>query len=307
MQNPHRAGNLLFVAAWALLVALLASGPVHAWGILVQLNRPPAIAGIPGESVTSGQAYSFAPSASDPDGDPLTFSIENRPAWASFSTSSGELSGTPGASDVGTYPDITITVSDGKASATLGPFSITVVAANRPPVIGGTPAGSVIAGFAYSFTPSASDPDGDTLTYSIVNRPAWASFSTSTGRLSGTPTAAQVGTYSNIRITVSDGEATDTLGPFSITVREVSRSATVSWTPPTTYVDGSPITNLAGFKIFYGQSLLAFTRSVTIPSPDITSAVIEELGPGTWYFAVKAYTTANVESDFSLIRQKTFP
>jgi len=76
-------------------------------------------------------AYSFAPSASDPDGDPLTFSIANKPAWASFSSSSGALSGTPGALQVGTYPDVTITVSDGKASATLGPFSITVIAANR--------------------------------------------------------------------------------------------------------------------------------------------------------------------------------
>ena len=402
MQNPQRAGVPFFIAAWAplaaLLAMLLASGPAHAWGIVVTLNQPPVIGGTPPASVTAGSAYSFAPSASDPDGDPLTFSIANKPAWASFSSSSGELSGTPGALQVGTYPDVTITVSDGKASATLGPFSITVIAANRPPVIGGTPPGSVIAGFAYSFTPSASDADGDVLTYSIVNRPAWASFSTSTGRLSGTPGVLQVGTYSNITITVSDGKASATLGPFSITVaanrppviggtppgsvivgngysftpsasdpdgqrlsfsianrpvwasfststgrlsgtpgathvgtysnvfitasdgrasatlgpfsivvQPLLRTATVSWTPPTTFVDGTPLTNLAGFRIFYGQSLTALTSSATIPSPDITSAVIEGLSSGTWYFAVKAYTTANVESDLSAVREKTFP
>jgi hypothetical protein len=289
-----------------LLAALLAGGVVHASGIGGVINRPPVIGGTPPTSVTAGSAYSFTPTASDPDGQPLTFSIANRPAWASFSTTTGRLSGTPGASNVGTYSNIVITVSDGQLSDTLGPFSITVVAANRPPVIGGTPPASVTAGSAYSFTPTASDPDGQPLTFSIANRPAWASFSTVTGRLSGTPGASNVGTYSNIVITVSDGQLSDTLGPFSITVRPVSRTATVSWTPPTTYVDGSPITNLAGFRIFYGQSLITLGNSVTIPSPTITSAVIEALGPGTWYFAVKAYTTADVESDFSAIRQKTF-
>ena len=177
---------------------------------------------------------------------------------------------------------------------------------NQPPVISGTPAASVRAGQAYGFTPTASDPEGQTIGFAIVNKPVWATFDAATGRLSGTPVSTQVGTYSNIIITVSDGRASATLAPFSITVQPVSRSATVSWTPPTTYVDGSPITNLAGFRIFYGRSLIGFTQSVTIPSPAITSAMIEGLSSGTWYFAVKAYTTSNVESDFSQIRQKTF-
>src|SRR5262245_52473828 len=74
---------------------------------------------------------------------------------------------------------------------------------NAPPTISGQPNGSVLPGQAYSFQPAASDPNGDTLTFSVANLPSWATFSSSTGRISGTPTAADVATYSGITITVS--------------------------------------------------------------------------------------------------------
>ena len=94
------------------------------------------------------------------------------------------------------------------------------------------------------------DPDGDTLTYSIQNRPSWATFNTSTGRLSGTPTAAHAGSYANIIISVSDGAASASLPAFTITVAQPSTgSATLSWTAPTQNTDGSSLTNLAGFRI----------------------------------------------------------
>jgi len=64
-------------------------------------------------------------------------------------------------------------------------------------------------------------------------------------------------------------------------------------------VDGTPLTNLAGYRVVYGQSSSDLSNSLEIPGPRITSAVIEALTPGTWYFAVKAYTTAGIESDLS--------
>lgn len=93
---------------------------------------------------------------------------------------------------------------------------------NQPPVISGTPATSVVAGTAYSFTPTASDPNGDSLTFSIANKPGWASFSILTGMLSGTPAAANVGSYSGIVISVTDGIAVVSLPAFSITVSPVT-------------------------------------------------------------------------------------
>ena len=76
-------------------------------------------------------------------------------------------------------------------------------------------------GKSYSFTPTASDPEGQPLSFSITNKPAWASFAASTGRLYGTPGSTRVGTYSNIVITASDGETSASLGPFSIEVDQV--------------------------------------------------------------------------------------
>ena len=269
-------------------------------------NSAPTISGTPATSVTTGQTYSFTPTASDPDGNTLTFSIVNRPPWASFSSSTGRVSGTPTSSSAGEYIDIRISVSDGQASASLAPFSIMVNQANRPPVISGTPLTSAREGQAYAFTPGSSDADGDALSFSIVNRPVWASFSSSTGRLSGTPGAGTVGTYANITIRVSDGTATTSLPAFSIEVQQASMgSATLSWQPPTTRTDGSPLTNLAGYRIRYGTSQGSYPNVVTIANAGITSAVVQNLPQATYYFVASAYDTTGAESSNSSPVSKT--
>jgi hypothetical protein len=66
--------------------------------------------------------------------------------------------------------------------------------ANRAPLISGTPPTTVALGITYAFTPIASDPDGDPISFSIRNKPAWADFAPATGRITGTPRAADVGT-----------------------------------------------------------------------------------------------------------------
>ena len=155
-------------------------------------NSPPVISGTPPTGASVGVQYAFTPSATDPDGNPLTYSITNRPSWATFNASTGRLSGTPTSANIGTYSNIVIGVSDGQATAQLPPFAIVVTnVANRPPTISGTPPTSVISGTAYSFQPTASDPDGNPLTFSITNRPSWATFSATTGRLQGTPAASK--------------------------------------------------------------------------------------------------------------------
>ena len=97
---------------------------------------------------------------------------------------------------------------------TIGSSSTT---ANVAPTISGTPATKVTKSTAYSFTPSATDTNGDTLTSAIQNKPAWATFNATTGRLSGTPTV--LGTHSNIRISVTDGKSSAVFLPaFTIEV-----------------------------------------------------------------------------------------
>lgn len=272
-------------------------------------NTPPKITGTPPTTATVGTQYVFTPTGTDSDGNQLRYNIVNRPNWATFNTGTGRLAGTPASSNVGTYPNIQISVSDGRASAQLPAFSIVVSNAptsNLAPVISGTPSASAVAGVAYLFQPSASDANGDRLTFSISNVPSWASFDTATGRLQGTPTASHLGTYSNVSITVSDGRATSALTPFSITVRAATTgSATLSWTPPTTNADGSTLTNLAGYRIYWGTSQGDYSSSVTVNNPGLSSYVVDNLLPGTYYFAVSARNSAGVEGGMSNTASKT--
>ena len=97
----------------------------------------PSVSGTPPTTVAADNHYRFRPtvalSATD---EPVSFSIQNKPSWASFSITSGQLSGTPATSSVGTDSDIIITVSDGTLSASLAAFSIKVAAAVVTPTVG---------------------------------------------------------------------------------------------------------------------------------------------------------------------------
>ena len=288
---------------------LTAALPAFSIQVQPPLDHAPVIGGTPSTNLVAGASYSFTPTASDPDGDALTFSVANRPSWASFSNTTGQLSGTATTGNVGIFSGIVISVSDGTLTSSLPAFAIAVSApANPPPTISGTPATSANAGTAYSFTPTAADPNGNPLTFSIQNPPSWASFNTQSGNLSGTPGSADAGTYSNIIISVSDGTSTASLAAFSIIVTQVANgSATVSWSAPTQNTDGSALTNLAGFNIYYGTSASNLNQSVQIANPGLTTYALGNLAPGAWYFAVNAYTTAGAESALSSIASKTIP
>jgi hypothetical protein len=178
---------------------------------------------------------------------------------------------------------------------------------NRAPAISGTPLTAAKTNQAYTFQPTAVDPDGDTITFNVSNKPAWASFDTKTGRLAGTPSSSSTGTFSGITIVASDGANNSQLGPFEITVTSTATtgSATLSWQPPTENADGSPLTNLAGYVIRYGTQSDALAMEVRIGNPGITSSVIEGLTPAKWYFTVSAYTSTGVESMPSAVGSKT--
>jgi hypothetical protein len=266
------------------------------------------ISGTPATSDVAGNAYSFAPTTSAPSGATLTFSISGKPAWAAFNTQTGKLAGTPATTNDGLYSNIVITVSDGGARASLAPFSISVTSpvAATPPTISGTPPTSVAVGSAYAFTPSAKDASGKTLTFSIKNPPTWATFSTATGEISGTPGASSAGTYSNIVISVSDGTASASLSPFSIAVNQLSNgTATVNWTPPTDNTNGTVLTGLAGYQIHYGTSSNALTQTVQVSNAGLSNYTLTNLSAGTWYFGVTAYTSSGAQSSMSNVASKT--
>lgn len=187
---------------------------------VTNVNDAPTISGTPATKALQGSAYSFTPVGNDVDaGDSLTYSINKTPDWASFDLATGTLSGTPTNDDVGsTTNNIVISVSDGEETVALNAFDLEVENINDAPVISGTPATTVAEDTAYSFTPDSNDIDADTLTFSIENKPGWASFDTATGALTGTPDNDNVGITSDIVISVSDGKATTALTAFAVEV-----------------------------------------------------------------------------------------
>ena len=175
-----------------------------------------------------------------------------------------------------------------------------------PPVISGRPRAYVLQGQIYSFVPSATATNGNTLTFSASGLPAWATFDTTNGRIRGTPTPADVGTYYNIVVSVSDGSARASLPAFSITVVAFATgSATISWLTPTENYDGSPLMNLAGFRVYWGAEGDTYTNTLTFTNPGLTAVVVDNLTPDTWLFAVTAINEHGVESSFSNVTVKT--
>ena len=303
LKRPSRVRQLILhcFAAAALLTCTVAGAATL------------TISGTPKTSILSWHPYSFTPPTTVPSGYRATFAISGKPSWASFNTSNGTLSGMPETPNVGTSSTIVISVSDGAARASLPAFTLKVMP-NITPTITGTPATTVTVGTHYSFTPKATEPDGDPLSFSVKNKPSWASFSIATGTLSGTPATANVGTYSNIVISTSTGHASASLAAFSITVKSsgssttgTTGSAALHWTAPTRNTNGSALTNLAGYHIYYGKSTSTMTTTITVANAGATSYTVGNLAAGTWYFAVNAYTTSGTQSAKSNVGSKTIP
>jgi hypothetical protein len=179
-------------------------------------------------------------------------------------------------------------------------------AGNQAPTIAGSPTAVVVEGEFYEFMPNAADADGDTLEFSIARKPQWATFDRATGRLAGTPGADDVGNFTNIVITVSDGDASAALGGFDITVDAVALgTATLSWNPPTENVDGTALTDLMGYRIYYGRSENQLNRTIVIDNPGLTRYVVDNLAQANWYFTMTSVNSDGVESRRSSTVSKT--
>jgi len=171
---------------------------------------------------------------------------------------------------------------------------------NSSPTISGDPAPAVLFGEMYDFEPDAIDPDGDALTFSITGKPGWANFEASTGRLYGQPTQGDVGSYDGIVISVSDGSASQSLPTFSVSVSQAALgSVTLSWNAPTQNADGTPLLDLAGYKIYYGRNSGIYDHEIQIDGAGTTTYVVGNLTPDTYYFAATSVNSAGVESDYS--------
>ena len=163
----------------------------------------------------------------------------------------------------------------------------------------GTPAPTATAGQAYSFKPQVSGAAAASFTAS--NLPSWAKLDATTGQISGTPAAGQVGQYAGIVLTATSGTKSASLPAFSITVAAATavNAVTLSWDPPTENADGSQLVDLKGYKIHYGTASKNYSDTVDLNNPGMASYVIPDLSAGNYYFAITAYNSAGEESALS--------
>ena len=111
--------------------------------------------------------------------------------------------------------------------------------------------------------------------------------------------------YSIVAFDNTNNISTSNLLSVNTTAVNTTGAATLSWTPPTENTDDTTLTNLAGYKIYYGLSPSSLTNSITINNAGISSYVIDNLSSSrTYYFSITAINSFNVESTYSNIASK---
>jgi hypothetical protein len=191
--------------------------------------------------------------------------------------------------------------SSGSTSSTTTTTTTTTTStpAAVPLSINGAPNRQALANQPYWFRPTANDPTGDTLKFGISNQPKWSTFNTTTGEVEGTPTSSDVGMYHGVTVTVTAGTQLRAMA-FDVEVVQVGTSSlTLSWTPPTQNEDGTPLTNLAGYRIRFGMQSGNYPSTINLTNPGLTSYVLSGLAAGTYYVVISAVNQNGVESPYS--------
>lgn len=269
-------------------------------------NAAPVVTSTSVDAATEGVVYAYTFTATDADQDTLTMSATTLPSWLTFDAATGILTGTPATANVGANP-VVLSVTDGE-DAQEQSFTITVAAAvvvNTAPTITSTGVTTGTVGVEYSYTLTATDAQGDTLSMSSVTLPTWGAFDTATGILSGTPDMAD--DY-DVELMVSDGtDATNQT--FTIAVADATAMTVelvvfedaalpgwVAWTD-----NGGP-TELVTDDVAHDQ-----TTRFTLTKPSVAgfSARASEGPDGTPYDASGIVSTGMVSFELKMLEAPT--
>ncbi len=251
--------------------------------VLSGTNHAPVLASIGNKSVNENTTLSFSVSATDVDGQALTYSASGLPSGAGFVGQT--FTWTPSSAQAGSY-NVTFTVSDGQAQDSEA-IVISVGNVNRPPVLASIGNKNVNQNANLSFSVSATDPDGDSVSYLVTGAPAGATFLNRV--FSWTPGPAQSGSYS-VTFTASDGTLTDS-ETITIVVAAVDGS---DQTPPT------------------AQNISPAAGAIQVPVNPLISLTLADTGMGVdantveiWVNDYKVYSgdSAVYKSDYGVCRR----
>ncbi|HSX62411.1 MAG TPA: putative Ig domain-containing protein, partial [Tahibacter sp.] len=178
-------------------------------------NRAPVITSTPGYTAAPASAYAYTVTATDADNDTLTTTWLTVPGGAT--TTGATVNWTPQTAQVGEHT-FALEVRDGRGGIASQSWVVFVndAATNGAPSLSGTPGTNATIAQSYTYAPSATDPDNDTLAWRLARAPAGMTISASTGAIAWTPVRAQVGTHA-VRIEVSDGHGGGAWQDYTIT------------------------------------------------------------------------------------------
>ncbi|MGH8495702.1 MAG: putative Ig domain-containing protein [Gammaproteobacteria bacterium] len=165
---------------------------------------------------------------------------------------------------------------------------------------------AVVQNTRFDFKPEVGNRDGAELRFSVTGKPDWTTFRQRTGRLSGTPTEAEIGMTWPVEISVINGPQMRKVAAFEIKVVAYgTEQVTLVWQPPSSNEDGTPLTDLAGTRIYWGTIKGEFPNVIDVDNPGVSNYVVDNLVPNTYYFATTAYNSAGMESELSNLASTT--
>ena len=118
----------------------------------------------------------------------------------------------------------------------------------------------------------------------------------SVATVSSNTAATTPATAATTPISTGSGASVGTVTKVTTPIKTVNGVATLDWMPPTENNDGSALTNLAGYTVYYGTDRNDLSQSVKVSNPGLASYTVTGLTSGTWYFAVTSYSADGVES-----------
>jgi len=204
------------------------------------VNLPPAITSVPPTTADTADTYTYAVRVTDPENDPLTFSLTAFPAGMTIDANTGFIQWSPDTSQVGSQ-NVAIQVDDGQGGIATQTYTVVVAnaATNQPPVITSTPSQVTTVDQPYQYQVTASDPEGQTLTYVLLVKPDGMTIDANSGLVTWTPTSAHLG--SNAVVVA----AVDPLGAggsqsFAIVVNPVNHPPVLDPIPDQAVTAGLP-------------------------------------------------------------------
>jgi len=223
--------------------------------ITVVGNQPPQITSTAITTAAVGVAYRYDANATDPNpGDVLTWSLVQPPAGMSINTSSGLIAWTPATGQAGNQA-VTVRVADAQNAAATQTFTIAVAPPAGSPVITSAPVTTAAAGAAYNYDVDATDPNGDTVTYTLTQAPGGMTINAASGLVAWTPSVAQIGSHS-VTVRAADPGGLAITQTFPITV-----SAAPTTGPMTMACADGAGTQCSGNTITRTDNGVALTRS----------------------------------------------